>query len=371
MKTSPKNLFIIGILAVLFITIPLTLFFVKQQQDLRSKAAPSSTLSMTTAQASLPVGQTFSVDVMLNPGNNIPSFVKFSLTFDPQKLQLTQITPDPQNITSTLSGPEISSNSATIDLGISKALTGYDPNAQFNQPFKVATVKLLAKEKTVNPTQVAFNFPGLTEVYSLSADDSPGENVLQNATPIMLTILDGTNVSPTATPTATVSPTRSPSPSPTQIPNIVSTCTSLTVTPASGSAPLVSQFNAIGTDPDGTITKATFNFGDGQVVDVTSGLGTKNVTVQQSHTYTTANTYTASVVFTDDRGGVSQGCTQTVLVQSGQNGGGNQSQITPTTIAVQPTIPPAIDAPGSLGTAIGVIGAVLLTVVGGLLFFAL
>jgi PKD repeat protein len=375
MKTSPKNLIIIGILAVLLITIPLTLFFVKQQQDLRSKAAPSSTLSMTTAQASLPVGQTFSVDVMLDPGNNIPSFVKFSITFDPKKLELTQITPDTQNITSTLAGPVIASNSATIDLGISKALTGYDPTATFNQPFKVATIKFLAKEKTEAPTQVTFNFPGQTEVYSLSSSDSPGENVLQNATPIMLTILDGgSNPSPTATPSSTITPTLTIAPtiSPTQLPNTSPVCTSLSATPASGSAPLTTQFTAVGNDPDGTISKATFNFGNGQVVDVVNGLGIKNVSVQQSHTYATANNYTVSVVLTDNRGGTSIACTQTVIVSAGQSGNsGDQSQVTPTTVAVQPTTPPAIEAPGSLGTTLGVIGAVMLTVVGTILFFAL
>jgi hypothetical protein len=368
MKTSPKNLVIIGILAVLLITIPLTLFFVKQQQDLRSKAAPSSTLSMTTAQASLPVGQTFSVDVMLDPGNNVPSFVKFSISFDPQKLELTQITPDAQNITSTLSGPEISTNSATIDLGINRALTGYDPNATFNQPFKVATLRLLAKQKTDAPTQVAFNFPGQTEVYSLSADDSPGENVLQNATPIALTILDGT-ITPTltVTPSTTVTP---PPPTSTPKPNALPVCTSLTLNPASGSASLTTQLTAIANDPDGVISKATFNFGNGQVIDVINGLGTKNVTVQQSHTYTTANSYSVSVVFTDERGGQSAACTQTLVVSSEQ-ATGNQSDISPTAVVVQPTTPPAMDPPGSFGTALGVIGAVMLTAVGVLLFVAL
>ncbi|HRN96337.1 MAG TPA: hypothetical protein PLD54_02740, partial [Candidatus Levybacteria bacterium] len=291
MKASPKNFFIIGVLVLLLVTIPLTLYFVKQQQELRSKAAPSSTLSLVTTQASLPVGETFSVDVMLDPGNNIPSFVRFTVNFDPQKLEITQITPDQQNITSTLSGPEISSSSATVDLGISSALTGYDPNVEFNQPFRVATIQLLAKELTETPTQVSFEFPGQTEVYSVSTDDNPGENVLQNTAPIMLTILDGDEITPTVTPTTTITPTititptsipMTPTPSPTTVPNTPPVCTTLTINPASGSAALVTQLSVSGNDPDGTIAKATFNFGDGQVVDVTEGVGTKNVTIEQS-----------------------------------------------------------------------------------------
>lgn len=374
MKASPKNLFILGILVVLLITIPLTLYFVKQQQDLRSSAAPSSALSLVATPTSLPVGETFSVDVMLDPGNNIPSFVKFTLSFDPQKVEVTEITPDPQNITSTLSGPNITESTATVDLGISKALTGYDPNADFNQPFKVATVKILAKQKTDTPTQISFDYPGQTEVYSLSADDSPGENVLQTASPVMLTILDGTT--PSTTPSLSPSPrvsvtpsvSRTPTPSPTTAPNTPPVCTTLTANPASGSAALTTQLSATGNDSDGTIAKATFSFGDGQVVDVTEGMGTKTITAQQSHTYSTANNYNVSVVLTDDKGATSVACTQTVIVQAGTV---TPPPATPTVIDAAPTTPPAIDAPGSFGTAMGVIGAVVLTVVGGLLFFAL
>ncbi len=375
MKASSKNFFIIGVLVLLVITIPLTLYFVKQQQELRSKAAPSSNLSLVTTEASLPVGETFSVDVMLDPGNNVPSFVKFTITYDPQKLELVQVTPDPQNITSTLSGPEIASGSATVDFGISKAITGYDPNADFNQPFRVATLQLVAKEKTDTPTQVAFSFPGQTQVYSLSADDSPGENVLQNASPIMLTILDGSE-QPSTTPTPSLSPTFTPtptaSPSPTLPPqNTSPVCTTLTVNPASGSAALTTQFSVTGNDPDGTIAKVTFNYGDGQVAEVTEGLGTQAVTVEQSHTFNNPNTYSVSAVLTDNRGDTSIACTQTVVVNETQATGSDSATITPPAVDTAPTSPPPIANPGSFGTALGVIGAIMLTVIGGLLFFAL
>ena len=358
MKPSSKQFFLIGILVLLLITIPLTLFFVKQQQDLRSSAAPSSNLSLTASKSTVTVGEKFTLDIILDPGQNIPSFVKFSLQFDPQKVTVTQITPDTQNISVTLAGPTIKSGTANVEFGINKALTGYDPNQDITQPFKVATIEVQAKQKTDTPTQIAFDFPGGTQVLSIATDDSPGENVLVNATPALITILDGTV---TVSPTPTVAP-------PTVAPNTVPICTNLTVTPASGSAPLVSQFTATGNDPDGQITKATFAFGDGQVVDVTAGLGTKSVSVQQSHTYTAAGSHSATVIFSDNKGGVSIACTQSVVTtaSANQSSGG---QISPTSAPAAPTPIPTLPPSESIGTAIGIGGAIILTVIGGILFF--
>ncbi|HRN96577.1 MAG TPA: hypothetical protein PLD54_03975, partial [Candidatus Levybacteria bacterium] len=95
-------------------------------------------------------------------------------------------------------------------------------------------------------------------------------------------------------------------------------------------------------------------------------------TIEQSHTFTNPNTYSVSVVLTDDRGATSIACTQTVEVLASQTGTDTQPEPTPTqAVIAQPTTPPPIDPPGSLGTAMGVIGAIMLTVIGGLLFFAL
>lgn len=365
MKSGGKKFFLIGILALLILTIPLTLYFVKQQQDLRSSAAPSSNLSLVPSANTVSVGEIFTIDVILDPGNNIPSFVKFALQYDPQKLSISQLTPDSQNISVTLDGPTIASSSGmvNVEFGINKAITGYDPTVDIGQPFKVATLQVEAVEKTDTPTQVAFDFPGETQVLSIATDDNPGENVLVNAPPTLITILGGEDPSPTQPP---ITPSAPPTtPTPTETPNVIPVCTNLEVTPASGSAPLVVQFTAKGNDPDGQITKATFNFGDGQVIDVTSGLGSASATVEQSHTYNTANTYSVNVVFTDNRGGSSVACTQSVLASA------TTQPETQSPNTDMPTATPTLAPPGSIGTAIGVGGAVILTVIGGILLFIL
>lgn len=373
MKSGGKKFFLIGVLVLLVVTIPLTLYFVKQQQDLRSSAAPSSNLSLVPSKNSVSVGEIFTVDIILDPGNNIPSFVKFALQYDPQKLAVSQLTPDSQNISITLDGPDIASSSGTVNVefGINKAITGYDPTIDIGKPFKVATLQVEALERTDTPTQIAFDFPGGTQVLSIATDDNPGENVLVNAPPTLITILDGIgspSPTPIASPSATITPSVTVMPSPTEAPNVMPICTNLEIIPASGSAPLVAQFIARGNDPDGQITKATFNFGDGQVIDVTSGLGSASATVEQSHTYNSANTYSVNVVFTDNRAGSSVACTQSIIVNASET---TQPDTQSPVIETAPTAVPTLAAPGSIGTAIGVGGAVILTVIGGILLFIL
>lgn len=373
----------------MLVTIPLTLFFVKKQQDLQSKASPSSNLSLITNKDTFNIGDTTSIDVMLDPGQNIPSFVKIALHFDPEKIEIVSITPDAQNAPTVLAAPVIASNSATVELGLSKILTGYDPTSTTNNPLKVATIEVKGKAATgTEPTKITFDFPGETQVYSISTADGPNENVLVNATPLALTVVDGptssitpspspsVNPSPSVTPTPgsgsggpQVTPTTIPkTPTPTQIANALPVCTNLTANPASGSAPLVTSFTVNGNDTDGTLSKATFNFGDGAVIDVTQGLSSRSASLQQSHTYNTAQSYTASVVFTDDKGATSQACTTTIDITA--SNGGEGSIPTPTDVPV-PTAAPTLPPTGSVSTILGIGGAIILTIVGGLIIFAL
>jgi PKD repeat protein len=74
---------------------------------------------------------------------------------------------------------------------------------------------------------------------------------------------------------------------------------SMTATPTSGAAPLTVNFNASASkDPNsgGSITKYSFNFGDGS-----SPVNSSTATV--SHEYTTAASHVASVTVTDKEGG--------------------------------------------------------------------
>jgi hypothetical protein len=78
-----------------------------------------------------------------------------------------------------------------------------------------------------------------------------------------------------------------------------------TVTPPSGTAPLSVTFDAFNSiDPDGTLTRFDWSFGDG-TADAT-GLGT-------THVYQAAGTYTAALTVTDNQGATHRSTAQIVV----------------------------------------------------------
>lgn len=110
---------------------------------------------------------------------------------------------------------------------------------------------------------------------------------------VKATVTDNLGASSIATQTVTVTANQPP-------------VARLTVTPATGTAPLVVTADATASsDPDGSIVSASINFGDGVVV---SGL-------KASHTYSNAGSYTVTVTVTDDRG-ASSSATATVSVSA-------------------------------------------------------
>jgi PKD repeat protein len=82
--------------------------------------------------------------------------------------------------------------------------------------------------------------------------------------------------------------------------------------PTSGTAPLGVSFDATGSnDPDGDALEYQFTFGDG------SSTTTSSPTV--AHTYTGPGSYTASLVVSDGRGGVSAPATRLISVVGGNS----------------------------------------------------
>ena len=261
-----------------------------------------------------------------------------------------------------------------------------------------------------------------TQVLSIGSSDQASENVLSTTVPANIIIGAGpgpsgtiipiptgsltptpiTSATPTtvnaATPTTAPGATDTPTPSPTLIPGDTATpslepsptgtgsasvnqppvCNSLVADRATtGVAPYSITFTVNGTDPDGTISKVNYNFGDGGIsgdITTTGGIGTNSVNVATSHTFNNAGQYTTSAILTDNNGGVSSSnsCQQTIIVQAGTGGNGTTTDTgTPTETPTKgPT--PTMAATGSFTTSLG-IGAVALFLVigGGLLFFVL
>lgn len=368
---SGKRLLIIGVIITLLATIPLTVYFLQKQQDVQSHAAPATRLYFNPPSASKNVGDTFSMDVMMDPGSNQVSFVKLTISYDQNKINTvtsgttcgTAFCVDASKFPATIEGPIYNPGNVSVTLSV-----GANPTNVIQAVTKIGTITFQAKDTTGStPSQITFG--SQTQVLSIASSDQPSENVLSGSTPGSVTI--GGGVSPTPSPTTAPAATATPA-----VVSQVPVCSSLTLSQTASSSavvPFSTSLTAVGnvTSPK-TISKVTFNFGDGtapQDVTQTGGIGTSSVTVQTTHIYNTAGSFTASALLTDSTGAVStQGNCSKVIAVGGSNIGGAAPVASPTaTLTPAPTLKPG---PGGTILGVGTLGAIL-SIVGGLLFFSL
>lgn len=372
---SAKKLLLIGFILILLVAIPLTLYFIQQQQEIRSRAQAATTLSFTPSTSSVNVGDVVSLDLMVNPNSNLVSFVRLEILYDSIKLATASGNQgkafEPNNLAfpSITEGPIYEDGRILVTLSV-----GSDPTKAIQTPTKVATFQFIAKEPTETPTQVTLGTQ--TQVLSIGPEDQASENVLASTSPAAISI--GGGPLPTSTPTPT--PTATPTPT-TTVSNTLPVCSTFTATVASSSAPVDVTFNVVGSDADGTIEKITINYGDNNVINYTENLGVKNVNTTYTHTYTSAGQYTAQALLTDDQGGVSsaQSCKTTVTI-AGEPTATPTGTLTPTATSTPTATPttgvdtptPTMEAPGPGSTVIG-IGAffTVLSIIGAILFFTL
>ncbi len=406
---SRKKLLLIGFIIIILIAIPITIFLVKQQQDNRSEAAKSTTLSLLPASTqSAPLAkekdQTVDLDVVVNPGQNLVSFVKLEILYDPAKLATGGATSDvvpfreESSVISILEGPTYSDGKILVTLSVGVDPTKVIQSTTEKPTTKIATVSFRTIDGTGDtPTEVSFG--PTTQVLSAGANDETNENVLANRESAFIAVAgEVTNVvtpSPTVTGVVTVSPspatttttattsattqtttttstTSATTTSATSTPNTAPVCSALTVDRSTtGTAPFSTTFTVNGTDSDGTINKVTFSYGDGQVENVTQGGGiaTSTVNASAAHTYQNAGSYTASAILTDNSGGVSSGtCSITITVDAAA--GSTTTTTTDSTTTTTETASLPATGPGDILLGMGALVGVL-TVIGAALFFVL
>jgi len=391
MNLTRKKLFLFGFVALLLVGIPASIYIVQQQQQTQSRAAKSTNITFSPeSSAAAPiqknVGDDVPLDVMIDPGSNLVSFVKLEIQYDPDKIATASsnaFTANSVVFPSVLEGPVYTPGKIAVTLSV-----GPDPTKAIQTKVKAATIAFKAIANTGPGTPTLVTYSASTQALSIGPNDQASENVLSSATPATI-IIGGTAIPTTAdaTPTTAIPtdaplPTDAPVPTtppvgePTAVPtlsdggtptnNVVPTCDSLAVDrETTGTAPFSLTFTANGTDTDGTVSKVTYNFGDGQVSDVTTGggVGTATINTQISHTYNNPGSFQASAVLTDNVNGISDSanCTQTITVQAASG-----------SATTAPSPAPSIAATGSTEVVMG-IGAIalFLMVGGGLLFFIL
>lgn len=389
-----KKVILLMFIVVILVAIPLTVYVVQKQQELRSRAAPVTVLAFDPSSKTANSSEVLLFKINVDPKDNQLSFLKLSINYDPAFLKTApagsvcsnpqdSICPDKGNSNlQTVEGPTLGGNNIAISISITAA------TAKISSPITVAYVAF-APLKT-GTTKISF--ANDNQAFSVAGTDKPSENVLAvDTTTGAISSLPATiEIASTAllTPTPTSQPGAAAAANPPPV------CDSLNVDrTATGNAPFSLNFTANGRKVNGTISKVSFNFGDGPMQDVTSGgnIGSNSVTVQTFHTYHNAGTFTASAILTDNNGVTNSptSCTQTVTVKTATGAVVTGAPIAGTTgatisagtpaptlivgqiLSPTPRVSP-IAAPGPSETflKIGAVGGIL-SIIGAILLFAL
>lgn len=178
-----------GILFLGLVVLPLTIFFISQQQENRSRAEktvdlsydPSASQSASLLQ--IPAGSTFTVDVYMDPGTNAVSYLKVEMVFDPTKFEPAGgFIPNMQAF-SQVQGSVVTTGKETVTLSV-----GSDFTKAVKTKTKIGTLSLKALDNVPANTITQIGFGTGTEALSVSSNSSFDENVIATTTPISVQI---------------------------------------------------------------------------------------------------------------------------------------------------------------------------------------
>ena len=364
---SGKKFLLVGFVIVLLIAIPLTIYLVSQQQKTTKSSVPATNLSFSPGSKSVELGENATFDINIDPGTNSVSFVKLLISYDATKLAIdgAGFAPNTGVFSSVIQKPVYGPGTVSVTLSIGANAPPVTKPAIIG----TLTLKSIAATETVG-TQLTFG--NQTQVLSVGATDQFNENVLSTSSPATVNITQVVT-SPTPTPTLTLTPavqsTQSATPSSNEISLATPAsaaeapiCSSFTADRAlTGIVPFNVNFTMIGTS-SATMLKATFNFGDGQVTELTQadGIGTTSLNSLTSHVYNTGGTFSAFGTITDVNGAISQVGTCTLILTINPSSTQSATQITPVVSPLPPTGPNNIVVIGIIGLFIVMIGTVLL-----------
>jgi hypothetical protein len=364
---SGKKILLLGFIIVLLVAIPLAIYLISQQQKSASTSVPATNLSFTPSSQSIEVGASTTFDINIDPGTNSVSFVKLLISYDATKFATdgAGLIPNAGVFSSVIQGPNYGPGTISVTLSIGAN------SPPVTTPSKLGSLTL----RSIAPTDTAstqITFGNQTQVLSVGATDQFNENVLSTTTPATVTI-NGT-LAPTPTPTSVPIPTPS---TPAATDSATTTTDTSIVAPASaaeaptclsftadreltGIAPFNVNFTMVGTS-SADILKATFNFGDGQIKELTQadGIGPTTLNALTSHIYNTSGSFSAFGTITDVNGAVSQVGTCTLIFTINPSGT-DSAQTTPVVSPLPPTGPSNVVFIGLIGLFIVIAGALLL-----------
>lgn len=294
-----KKILLVAVIVILIIAIPISVMSLQQQQVTTSKATAATSLNFSGIPSVIKPGDKFSVDIKLDPGTNLVSFVSLAITYDK-----TMITTDTGFTVNQTAFPALieqpiypdktnscNGNQCTMTITVN---IGTDNTKVITKPITIATLGLQAVGS--GTTTLAFKVPP-TNVRALDPNSSVQQDVLATATPANITI---------------TGPTVTAVPSPTPLP---SACTTFTAQVINPNKPLVATFSLTATATASALKKTLIDFGDGTTQTLLSN--TKNLHLNTTHTYAGSNSYTIVSTLTDATGNtVGAPCTQALTIDA-------------------------------------------------------
>jgi hypothetical protein len=112
-----KKVFLYISIGIILLSIPVTVFLVSRNQEIRKRAAPASTLSLSPSTITKKAGETFTLEVKLDTGDNQVMTVQLAIIYDPAKLTTEDITNGPMAPTIRVSGKANPNGIASITVG--------------------------------------------------------------------------------------------------------------------------------------------------------------------------------------------------------------------------------------------------------------
>jgi hypothetical protein len=217
-----KKVLLIIVILLFLASVPLAVYLVKQRQEIRMKAAPASTLEFTPSSRTVSVGDSFTLEVVLETGENIVPAAELHITFNPAVFEATSL----------LAGPDLDNiyDGPIIDNGTGAAfIVVGDVQSPVNGVGTIASITFSVVGESGQTEKVDFS-----DETQAGAWYEEGINVLVGMTPALITVSQAEG--PTATPTTATAPTATPTTGagPTATPT---TATAPTATPTTGAGP--------------------------------------------------------------------------------------------------------------------------------------
>src|SRR3989344_7769318 len=181
---SKKKLLLLGFLFVILLVIPLTVYLVQQQQEIRGRANPTTTLSFTPPEDTATVGANVKFDIWISPGENQVNFINLVLKYDSTKIQATadSFVLEPASDLEIIQNPEIGADGDELSVTLSIS----DSTKVITKDQKIGSVAFDVISSSDTPTQISFDDEQI-QIRGVEGDFT--ENVFTNGTPAKLTIL--------------------------------------------------------------------------------------------------------------------------------------------------------------------------------------